>query len=355
MKTSPLSIQNLAFKANPIEKKAIQIADILLENRRPFKGELFTKNDYLYLQNKIVKTILPFVKKEESFPTVIVGFSMKCPSPKKTISQNADRAEFEALKHLNNITEKIKQIYIPGTQLKIFADGRAFAKTIVGASDSAVTKYVEQLRNFLKKIKSKNVEIIALEDIYKTQNNDFDKIRNSLFTDFPVNKEEMAQTIAQDPFLKTYKTFIRDFYAKDIRAIIPGTSEKKSKLMGEKVAFGVICAAESLSQCVFSLYKNAMVRTSVHGKPVNDIQNKIGMYLNALHLNCPMPWHGAALKISKFEESEKFIYEKKFLIEKAKGILINDKDGKGAYYNLPDNFKYDINLSFKENLKANIK
>ena len=114
------------IKSNPFAKTAIKTADEILSIRRPFKNEDFTKADYLYLQERIANQALRFIQKDEKIPLVLVGFSMKSPSPLKTLSASADRAEYEALKHINILTEKINRIYDVGSEFKIYADGRIF-------------------------------------------------------------------------------------------------------------------------------------------------------------------------------------------------------------------------------------
>ena len=336
-----------SIKSNPFRKTAIQTADKILENRRPFKSENFTTSDYKYLQERIATQALKFIQQDEKIPLVLIGFSMKSPSPAKTLSQFADRAEYEALNHLNNFTESISDVYDVGAKFKIYTDGRIFTDSIVGASDERVTKYIQGLRNFLTKLKSKKLDIIAPEDFYKTTG---ENARKMLFSDFPVKREEILSLLEKDIFLKEYKTFMRDFYAKDIRAQNPGLSIRQSRNSGEKVALSVICAAESLGRYVNSIFGDRMIRLSVHAKPVHDIQNKVGIYLNALKENCPMPWHGAALKIPQPDGSEKFIYEKKSILENLGCKLIPDIDGKGEYFELPLNIKYNPRLSFRENL-----
>ncbi len=337
------------IKSNPYAKTAIKIADEVLALRRPFRGERFTNSDYSYLQTRIATRALPFIQRDEKLPVVIVGFSLKCPSPLKTISQNADRAEYEALSHLNNFCEKLTDAYDVGTDFKIFTDGRIFVDTIIGATDERVSNYNQELRSFLTKLKSKDIEIIAPEDFYKTTPQ---KARLQLFTEFPVNRAEMDVLLEKDAFLKEYKTQMRDFYAKDIRSQNPNLSIRQSKKQGLDVAMGVICAAESLRRYIHSVFNGSMMRLSVHAKPVFDFNNIVGIYLNSLKANCPMPWHGAAIKISQIDGSEKFIYEKKSLLEKCGCELIPNLDGKGEYYQFPDKFNYNPHLSFKENINV---
>lgn len=340
------------IKSSPFSKQAVAVADTILGVRRPFKNEVLTKSDYLNLRERIANQSLSFIQKDEELPLVLIGFSLKSPSPLKTLSPYADRAEFEALKHLSSITEKIRGIYDVGAAFKIYADGRIFVDTIIGATDDRVTKYLQGLRGILARLNSKNVDIIAPEDFYRTtvQNS-----RKQLFEDFPVSKDEILSELENDIFLKEYKTFMRDFYAKDIRAQKPELSIRQSRRIGEDVALGVICAAESLGRYVKSVFGDKMIRLSVHAKPINDIYNKVGIYLNSLNSNCPLPWHGVAVRIPQRDGTEKFIYEKKQILDSIGARLCTDSDGNGAYYELPDSFNYKPQLSFKENILNNIK
>lgn len=321
---------NLFFKPNPVLQTASKIADIVLEQRRPMKNETFSKEDFSYLKNRVAKQVVPFVDKGQKIPIILVGFPMKSPSPLKTISSQADRAEFEAIRHLDKFTKNIKEVYPTGSDLKIYSDGRAFVGTIVGSSDEKVTQYVQGLRKFLKLQKTQDIEIISPEDFSPDKN--VKSAREFLFSKFPVKKDELNQLLQKDLFLQEYRRFMRDFYAKDIRAQVPEMSIKQSKKLGAEVALGVISAAQSLDRYVKSIYGDAMLRISVHAKPVHDLYNKIGIFLNAAKSNCPMPWHGAAIKNINDNGESVFTYEKKCKLEKMGAHLIPDLDGKGAYY-----------------------
>ena len=167
MNILPVNKTTTSFKGSPAQKIADSVADIFIGYRRPFKDERIIYTDMHYLHNRIASEVLPFIQKEEKIPVVLVGFSMKSPSPLKTIAQNADRAEFETLKHLNNITQQISKSYPTGSDFKIYTDGRFFVGSIVGSTDEAVTKYIAKLKDFLSKLNSKDIKLITPEDYYQ--------------------------------------------------------------------------------------------------------------------------------------------------------------------------------------------
>ena len=343
------SDRKISFKSIASNKVAQKVSDVILSYRRPFQGDVLSRSDYSYLSKIISEKIKPSINAAEPIPIGIVGFSMKSPNSKKVISQIADRAEFETLEHLSGITKEIKAVYPYGSDFKIFADGRIFVGTIYGSTDSAVSKYIKTNQNFLKKIQTDEIKLTTLDDIYGSDGN---ISRMRLFKEFPVNKEEMEAKTKNDLILKKYRQYMRDFYAKDIHAINPSISCKNSRLLGDEVAFGVICAAESYDKFIQSLYKKPFLRLSVHAKPVFDTQGKIGIFLNKLKGNFPTPWHSAAVRITDDNNVSHFVYEKKNLLEKAGCEFIPNTDGKGAYYVLPQGKKYDFTKSFKENFVA---
>jgi len=316
---------DISFKSLASEKIARDVGKYVLGFRRPFKNEVLSKESKEYLLSIIAEKSLPFINKEEPIPMTIVGFSMKCPSPLKVISQNADRAEFESLKHLNNFTSEFSEIYKPGAKLDIFADGRMFAKSIIGFTDEKITQYVSQLKTFLKNFQLTKLQIHTPED-YISGN--FDEIRSRMVKEFPANR----QKINADTFTQEYRRFMRDFYAKDIRAQDKSISIKESKKMGEQVADEVISAANTYSDFVKSLYPEGMIRLSVHGKPFDNGEKKIGIFLNSQKSNCPMPWHSAAFKVDSKNKDDIFLYEKKIILEKSGAKLMPNEDGKGCFY-----------------------
>ena len=341
--------KNISFKSIVSQKIAQNVADIILSYRRPFQGDELTRSDYSYLSDNISKKILPSIEKAEPVQIAIVGFSMKSPNKKKVISDIADRAEYETLEHLQNLTKKIKSVYPYGSNFKIFADGRIFVGTIFGSSDEAVTKYVASSKDILKKQEQKEIQILSLDDFFEGTN---DEKRNTLFSEFSADKEKIREITMTDKFFKTYKQYMRDFYAKDIHSVNPEISCKKSRQLGDEAAFGVICAASAYDEFINSLYKKPCLRLSVHSKPVYDTQDKIGIFLNKLKKNFPTPWHSAAVRITDKNGDSIFLYEKKQLLEKAGCEFVPDTDGRGAYYIFPSNKKYDFSKSFKENLMS---
>ena len=341
---------NISFKSAASIETAKKVADVILQYRRPFQKETLSKSDYAYLNEVISKKIAPSIDKANPIPVTIVGFSMKSPNKQKTISDFADRTEYETLEHLNNLTKKIKEVYPYGSDFKIFSDGRLFVGTIYGSSDDAVTKYIKTNKEFLNKLGTDEIKILSIDDFY---HNTGDNLRKDLFSDFPIDKEKLIASIETDSFLRLYRQYMRDFYAKDIHTIDPKISCKESRKIGDKIALGVICAAESYDRFINSLYNQPYLRLSVHAKPVYDIKNKIGIFLNKLKENFPTPWHSAAVKITQKDGNEIFIYEKKSLLEKAHCQFIPNIEGKGAYYIFPSDKKYDFSKSFKENLQNN--
>lgn len=338
---------NIGCSSDKISKR---IADAILEVRRPFKNENYSESEKRVLKERIAGQVYASVKDNKAIPITIVGFSMKCPAPGKCISQDADMAEFSALKTLKHLTDKVSEIYTKGCQLNIFADGRLFVNTIVGSKDELVTKYNLKLKKFLNILEADKIKLITPEDYCSGSP---DEIRSKMFSRFPTDIENLKKRIALDPFLSVYKTFIRDFYAKDIRAIEPKKSIRQSKREAENVALGVIAAADSLDRYIYTVIPPGSLRVSVHAKPVNDLYNKVGIFLNELKSNCPMPWHGAAVKIPQEDNSAKFIYEKKSILEKFGCELVSDNIDIGPYFVLPKKFNYDKTLSLKENFIKN--
>lgn len=92
-----------------------------------------------------------------------------------------------------------------------------------------------------------------------------------------------------------------------------------------------------------------MIRLSIHPKPFDSKQ--YGIYLNPLKDNCPSPWQGAAIKLPKTEISDEiFLYEKRSTLEKVGAKIVSDKDGKGCFYEFPQETPYDFSKSLHANL-----
>ena len=324
----------MSFKSLAVQKMAQSISDIVLSYRRPFKQETFGRTEYKYLTDLVAQKITPSIKRGQPIPIAIVGFSLKSPSPLKTISAHADRAEFETIEYLKNMTDEISKIYPYGTDFKIFADGRLFVDKIYSATDEKVTKFVTGCKKFFDKIHSANLTFVGIDDFFS---GNYQQKRNTLFNEFSIKHTWLNNMIQKDAFFKNYWRFMRDFYAKDIRAISPEKSIKNSKVLGGEIAKEIILASASYDKFINSLYKDPYLRLSVHAKPIYDVEKKIGIFINKLkNPQMPTPWHSVAVKISGGDKGESFVYMKKILAEKMGCSFVPDLDGKGAYFSYPN-------------------
>lgn len=348
MRVSAVRNHQISFKSAACQKVARDVADIILSYRRPLVKETPTSQSREYLTSYVAQKILPSIKKERPIPIVILGFPMKSASKQKVISPHADRGEYESFEHIKDLTQRIRGIYPAGSDFRIFSDGRVFVGTIYKANDSNVSTYLKDCKGMLRRQNATDIKIYSAEDFYTGP---YDKVRQNLFSDFPVTREEIRQKLSKTPESRDYLTNMSIFYVNDMRGADPSISVRQAKKRATDIAEGVVQTSASYDKMIRSIYGDDYVRLSVHPYPAINPSNKIGMFLNKEHTQCPTPWHSAPVRITSSDGKEHFIFEKKSAIEKTGSELIPDSDGKGAFFQYPEHLSYDFSLSFKENIQ----
>ena len=348
MKISAVKNHQISFKSAACQKVAHDVAELILSYRRPLLSETPSLQKQEYLISYVTQKIMPSIKKERPIPMVILGFPMKSASAKKVISAHADRGEYESLEHIKGLTQRIRDIYPAGSDFRIFSDGRIFVETIYKANDSNVSTYLKDCKKILRSQNASDVKIYSAEDFYTGS---YDKVRQNLFSDFPVSREDVHKKLMQTKETRDYLTNLSVFYANDMRGADPSLTVKQAKARAKDIAEGVIQTSSSYDKMIRNIYGGDYVRLSVHPYPSINPDNKIGFFLNKDFLQEPTPWHSAPVRITSPEGKEHFIFEKKSVIESTGSELIPDKDSKGAYYQYPEHLPYDFSLSFKENFK----
>jgi pyoverdine/dityrosine biosynthesis protein Dit1 len=273
-----------------MEKKSFDVADYLLTWRRGIEGESAAGLECL--RARIAAKVYTFIKRDLPIPMTIVGFPFKSAARSRCISQNADMAEYWGLRALSDITNGVEKIYDTGADLAIFGDGRILCDTVIGASDENTTKYVGQIKNILDMIGNKRIKYKVLDDFYC---GDPQNMRESLARDFRVTSKD-TENILRDEFV-----WRRIFEAKEIHDIDPTIPQKEVKKLAKQIVTKEIERDAQYRKFVSCVTDEKSVRLSVHQKPAENGESKIGIYLNPKKQTFCAPWHGAALCTSNGE------------------------------------------------------
>ena len=107
-----------------------------------------------------------FVQQGKPVELVFLGFPFKCHNPTETVRRLPDLGELAFLIRLLDIDATVKQIYPPGVNFTVLAEGNVY-KDLFGASDEEVERYQERLKEFIAGLNAKEtISLVDLKDVY---------------------------------------------------------------------------------------------------------------------------------------------------------------------------------------------
>jgi len=289
------------------------ITDVILWKRVCLEND--SSLEIISLREIIKQKVNYFIVKNIPIEFSMSAFSLKAQIPWKCISSLPDMAEYEALLSFDNLAKEIEKIYNPWTAINIFADGRIFVWLLYLFTDELVTSFIQNLKGLANQINDKSINITSLEDVFW---NDFEKTRESLFSENYVDIEKMIEEMQKTKYWKNLITYIRDFYAKDIRKPL-WLSIRESKIEWLEMAIWVLSASKSWWSVIWEMTDENCIRLSCHQRPYIYEPWKIWIYMNNSNIKCWMPWHWVALKTS-----EGIVYKKLEDVIKMWAVLVEN-------------------------------
>jgi len=272
-----------------VEVCSESITDIILSNKVDFNEA--SVNEIWWLRDIIKDKVVYFINNKLPIEFSMSAFSLKCQIEWKCISNLPDMAEFDAIKVFDKLANDIKWIYSPWVDINIFADGRLFVWLLYWFKDELITEYLDNLKWIVNDVNKTDIKITSLEDIYWT---DFDNSRKSLFSDKKVDLNLMIQDIKSTEYWKRLLTYIRDFYAKDIRTPL-WLSLRESKNQWLNMATWVFSTTKSWWKVIEESTDENCIRLSCHPRPYTYEPWKIWIHMNTSQIKSWMPWHWVAL------------------------------------------------------------
>jgi pyoverdine/dityrosine biosynthesis protein Dit1 len=259
----------------------------------------------------------------EPLHMVLPAFPAKSPNLDKVLGHLPDKAEELALRHLQNICDRIGELYAPGARLTICSDGRVFSD-LVGVPDEHVTLYAKKLREMLAGIGVASIGMLRLEDVFGDQ--DFDRVRALLVERYSEPLGAICKSIRDDPIELNLFNGIARFLFEDHCHLFPDRSRTSLRNACKDLAYRVVQRSHAWSSLVEQRFPNAL-RLSIHPYPAHS--RKIGIYLLETSDNWLTPWHGVAL-----EAHGRFMLTKRTHAELLRARLVRDADGQPSHYTL---------------------
>lgn len=300
---SPLLERDLNYKL------AQEILKHVLQFRRTHSVHSSCDSTCDSCQSPHLAKVIAAVQAAKSIVFVLPAFPGKSPNLSKVLSPLPDMAEQLALQFLQQLCEKIKNIYAPGAKIILCSDGRVFSD-IIGMREGNVTSYQQELDKMISElglsyISTFNLDAFAEGDEKgEDKSKDFVQMRRQLMKDFGTPLELLREKVlrgskpschAEDEDANRMYCGIARFLVED--ATFPGQTKSRSTIQKEcrEKAYQVINRSNAWSELISQRFPEA-VRLSIHPQACGS--KKLGISLVGTD-SWMTPWHGVAVKTNK--------------------------------------------------------
>jgi pyoverdine/dityrosine biosynthesis protein Dit1 len=105
------------------------------------------------------------VQQNQPLTLILPAFPAKSPNLAKVLGHTPDLGEELSLQFLQQICNRIKQMYAPGAQLLLCTDGRVF-NDAVGIKEEHVTLYQNEMDHLIHRLKLDQIKVFNLDHVW---------------------------------------------------------------------------------------------------------------------------------------------------------------------------------------------
>lgn len=276
--------------APDIELVSIEVIREVLAHQRRMRDGGCTGRVCLRCARHHLDTVRSAMESGRRIDFVLPAFPTKSPNPAKVLGPLPDLAEELALRFLNELCERIGEIYSPGAAITICSDGRVF-NDLLGVSDENVTAYARELDRMITRIGAGHLEQFTLDDVYSGAGHE--EMRTMLSGAWAPSLDELrAEVRAGGAPLAMYRGITR-FMLEDLSG--PDYTGTRSALQRRcrDLAYRVIQRSRAWGDLLGQLFPSA-IRLSIHPQPCST--EKIGILLGDTPDAWLTPWHSVAVE-----------------------------------------------------------
>ncbi|MET9416317.1 isocyanide synthase family protein [Streptomyces klenkii] len=276
--------------APDINLAAVEVVREVLSHQRRARDGGCTGRVCLRCVRHHLDTVHSAVRDGRRIEFVLPAFPTKSPNPAKVLGPLPDLAEELALRFLNELCERIGEVYAPGAAILICSDGRVF-NDLLGVSDENVTAYAQALDAMITRIGADRLEQFSLDDVYTGAGHE--DMRSMLSAGHAPTLEELREEVrAGGAPLAMYRGITR-FMLEDLSG--PAWTGTRSALQRRcrDLAYRVIQRSRAWGNLLDRLFPTA-IRLSIHPQPCGT--DKIGILLADTPDAWLTPWHSVAVE-----------------------------------------------------------
>ncbi len=276
--------------APDIELVSVEVLREVLSHQRRMRGGGCTGKVCLRCVRHHLDAVRSAMESGRRIEFVLPAFPTKSPNPAKVLGPLPDLAEELALRFLDQLCERITELYPPGAAILICSDGRVF-NDLLGVSDEDVTGYARALDEMITRIGATHLEQFTLDDVYS--NAGHEDMRTMLSAGYAPTIEELREEVRGGGApLAMYRGITR-FMLEDLSG--PHYTGTRSALQRKcrELAYRVIQRSRAWGDLLDRLFPTA-IRLSIHPQPCGT--EKIGILLADTPDAWLTPWHSVAVE-----------------------------------------------------------
>ncbi|SEP53104.1 L-tyrosine/L-tryptophan isonitrile synthase family protein [Amycolatopsis saalfeldensis] len=229
-----------------------------------------------------------FIGTDRPILFTLPGFPCKSPNPAKVLGRLPDEGERLALRFLDGLCERVRQVHPPGARLLICSDGHVFGD-LIGVPDEHIDAYAAEIRAIITRERLGNLTTFDLRDVFGELSCAEKRRRvDELYA--PALTELRAQVHSDDHMRRLYRG-VTKFLFED-SAGFDGSRSALQRSCRVR-AYGVLRRSTAWGR-VIAEHHPGSVRLSIHPQPIGSA--KFGIRL----LDAPdlwtTPWHSCALR-----------------------------------------------------------
>ncbi|WP_408288490.1 L-tyrosine/L-tryptophan isonitrile synthase family protein [Paraburkholderia aspalathi] len=239
--------------------------------------------------------IRAFVDAQRPVEFILPAFPSKSPNLNKVLGRFPDMAEKLSISFLNELCQRIQQLYPPGAKLTICSDGRVFGD-LIRVADHDISSYQNALRQIISDLHADHLATYNLENFrqFSDRASTFDEMRQLLVDEYADPAEVIKQKLVSNQEGTLLYRAITRFMLED--GLTPNYHGSKAALQKDSKirALGVIQRSWAWGTLLDTQFPDA-IRLSIHPQPPASL--KIGIHMMPTHDNWLTPWHGVAVNL----------------------------------------------------------
>jgi pyoverdine/dityrosine biosynthesis protein Dit1 len=266
-----------------------QIEKIFTEYLEHLKGQK--------LQNApLFRKMKAKILKSQELVFLLPAFPAKSPSPAKTSGAMPDLGEVLALQGLNELCEKISDLYEPGARIVICSDGRVFSD-VVRVSDEQISEYQKGIQDIVTEFNLSKISLFALDDLFPDKS--ADQMRDVLLDTYARSVEDVRNLVLLREDYKKLFNGLHKFLLEDELELNPDISKNKATQETKIRTYELMRRSDAWSELLNGVFPDEL-RLSIH--PYKIEHEKFGIKLISSSSKWATPWHNVTVKIrGRFE------------------------------------------------------